>query len=58
MIQRVVSHSFGCALWDWQGWMRSTGRSVLLQGDQTHLSAPGYEASGRAFAMAVPLGGR
>ena len=58
VIQRVVSHSFGCALWDWQGWMRSTGRSVLLQGDQTHLSAPGYEASGRAFAMAVPLGGR
>jgi lysophospholipase L1-like esterase len=58
VVQRVVSRSFGCELWDWQGWMRSAAAGALLQEDQTHLSVQGYEASGRAFAAAIPLRAR
>jgi lysophospholipase L1-like esterase len=57
VVQRVVGRSFGCESWDWQGWMRSSA-GAPLHADATHLSARGYEASGRAFATAIALGGR
>jgi lysophospholipase L1-like esterase len=61
--QRQVAGAFGCGFWDWQGetggpgtavrWMRST--PPLMQPDLTHMTARGYEVSGRLFARSFPF---
>jgi len=61
--QRQVGAAFGCGFWDWQGetggpgtavrWMRST--PPLMQPDLTHMTARGYELSGRLFGRSFPF---
>lgn len=61
--QRQASAAFGCGFWDWQGetggpgtavrWMRST--PPLMQPDLTHMTARGYELSGRLFGRSFPF---
>lgn len=61
--QRQVGTAFGCGFWDWQGetggpgtavrWMRST--PPLMQPDLTHMTARGYELSGRLFGRSFPF---
>jgi lysophospholipase L1-like esterase len=56
--QRQVSAEHRCGFWDWQGETGGPGTAVrwaqarppLMQPDLTHMTAQGYEASGRAFA--------
>jgi lysophospholipase L1-like esterase len=61
--QRQVSAQYRCSFWDWQGesggpgtalsWARA--RPPFEQPDLTHMTAQGYEASGRAFARSYPF---
>lgn len=56
--QKQVGAQFGCAFWDWQGETGGPGTAVrwarasppLMQPDLTHMTAQGYETSGRMFA--------
>lgn len=56
--QKQVGTQFGCAFWDWQGATGGAGTALrwarakppLMQPDLTHLTAQGYEVSGRLFA--------
>ncbi|OON60831.1 hypothetical protein B0920_17920 [Massilia sp. KIM] len=61
--QKKIAPEFRCAAWDWQAAMGGTGSAARwarmappqMQGDLTHLSAKGYQASGRKFANDHPL---
>ena len=63
LAQRQVGSEYRCEFWDWQAAMGGPGAAArwagmqppLMQRDLTHLSAKGYEASGRMFAKAFPL---
>jgi hypothetical protein len=63
MAQRQVGAAYGCGFWDWQGAMGGIGAALrwalakppLMQPDLTHMTAQGYEASGRAFARTHPF---
>ncbi|AXA90605.1 GDSL-type esterase/lipase family protein [Massilia sp. YMA4] len=56
--QKQVGAEFGCAFWDWQGQTGGPGTALrwarasppLMQPDLTHMTAQGYEVSGRMFA--------
>ncbi|AVR97129.1 GDSL-type esterase/lipase family protein [Pseudoduganella armeniaca] len=56
--QKQVGAQFGCAFWDWQGETGGPGTALrwarasppLMQPDLTHMTAQGYEVSGRLFA--------
>jgi lysophospholipase L1-like esterase len=64
--QKEVGAQFRCAFWDWQGETGGPGTALrwarasppLMQPDLTHMTAQGYEASGRMFArshrIAIP----
>jgi lysophospholipase L1-like esterase len=61
--QRQVSKEYRCGFWDWQGETGGPGtaarwaqaRPPLEQPDLTHMTAQGYELSGRAFARYYPF---
>jgi lysophospholipase L1-like esterase len=61
--QRRASAEFHCGFWDWQGETGGPGtamrwaqaRPPFMQQDLTHLTARGYEASGRLFARFYPF---
>jgi hypothetical protein len=61
--QRQAGAAYGCGFWDWQGEMGGPGAALrwaratppLMQPDLTHLTAQGYETSGRAFARTHPF---
>lgn len=63
MTQSRIGAAYGCGFWDWQGDMGGMGaalrwartRPPLMQPDLTHMTAQGYEASGRAFARIHPF---
>lgn len=56
--QQRVGAQFRCAFWDWQGETGGPGTALrwarasppLMQPDLTHMTAQGYEVSGRMFA--------
>ena len=61
--QRRVGAEFHCGFWDWQGETGGPGTAVrwaqarppLMQPDLTHMTARGYDASGRLFARFHPF---
>jgi hypothetical protein len=63
VIQRQVGNEFGCAFWDWQaamGGIHSARRwemdeQRLMRPDRIHLTAKGYQVSGRLFDKAFPM---
>jgi hypothetical protein len=63
LAQRQVGRAFGCGFWDWQAAMGGPGTAARwakmnppqMQPDLTHLTAKGYEISGRMFATAFPV---
>lgn len=62
LAQRQVGGEYRCEFWDWQAAMGGAGAALrwsamsppLMQQDLTHLTAKGYETSGRMFAQAFP----
>lgn len=63
VIQQQVGQEFGCAFWDWQaamGGVHSARRwsgddKRLMRPDLIHLTAKGYQVSGRLFDKAFPM---
>ena len=63
LTQRKISPRYGCSFWDWQGEIGGPGTAVrwlhadppLMQPDLTHMTAPGYQASGRLFSRSYPI---
>ncbi|QNB00853.1 GDSL-type esterase/lipase family protein [Massilia sp. Se16.2.3] len=61
--QKQVGLEHGCAFWDWQAAMGGPGSAARwaamqppqMQRDLTHLTAKGYQLSGRMFAQALLL---
>jgi len=62
-VQKQAGQEHGCAFWDWQAAMGGPGAAARwarmhppqMQGDLTHLTAKGYQLSGRMFAEALLL---
>lgn len=63
MAQRLAAPEFSCEFWDWQAAMGGAGSALRwsrlappqMQQDLTHLSAKGYQISGRLFADDISL---
>lgn len=63
LAQQQIAPEFHCASWDWQAAMGGPGTAArwaasnppLMQPDLTHLTAKGYDLSGRLFAKAFPF---
>jgi len=63
LAQLRASTEFHCGFWDWQGETGGPGTAVrwsrtqppFMQPDLTHMTARGYDASGRAFARFYPF---
>lgn len=63
LAQKRAGVEFHCGFWDWQAAMGGAGAArqwanmhpPQMQQDLTHLTAKGYEVSGRMFATAFPL---
>ena len=63
MAQQRAAAASRCAFWDWQGETGGPGTAVrwtrtdppLMQPDLTHMTARGYETSGRLFARSFPF---
>ena len=63
LAQQRVGAQYRCGFWDWQGETGGPGTAVrwaraqppLTQPDLTHMTARGYEASGRLFARSHPF---
>jgi lysophospholipase L1-like esterase len=63
LAQKQVGLEQRCAFWDWQAAMGGPGSAARwarmnppqMQADLTHLTARGYQVSGRMFAAALPL---
>jgi len=63
LAQRRASAAFRCGFWDWQGETGGPGTAVrwarsqppFMQPDLTHMTARGYDASGRQFARFYPF---
>lgn len=61
--QRQAAREFGCEFWDWQAAMGGAGSALRwskltppqMQQDLTHLTAKGYQISGRLFADDISL---
>ncbi|MEO7496733.1 MAG: hypothetical protein ABIT83_20600 [Massilia sp.] len=61
--QKQVGLEYHCGFWDWQAAMGGPGTAAQwarmnpphMQPDLTHLTAQGYDISGRLFAAAFPL---
>ena len=63
LAQRQAAAAFRCGFWDWQGETGGPGTAVrwtrttppLMQPDLTHMTARGYDISGRMFARSFPF---
>lgn len=63
LAQKQAGLEYHCGFWDWQAAMGGAGAATRwarmnppqMQPDLTHLTAKGYEVSGRMFATAFPL---
>jgi lysophospholipase L1-like esterase len=63
MAQQRAAAASRCGFWDWQGETGGPGTAVrwtrtdppLMQPDLTHMTARGYETSGRLFARSFPF---
>ena len=62
-IQQAVGKDYGCAYWSWQSAMGGPGAAYgwrrhfppLMSSGLTHLTATGYQISGRAFTQDIGL---
>lgn len=63
LAQRDIGRQFRCEFWDWQAAMGGPGSAAAwarmtpprMQGDLTHLTAPGYRISGALFGHYLNL---